>query len=248
MPRIPAYKKKRFIRRKKFYKRKTYKSVGRKGVGLGRTTIALTRERETYFRLYDLTGNNTEPFQNFVHTNDGGVVGRINVMLNQLPSYTEFTNLFRQYKISGIKITFYPAANCTIAGGTRDESGPNTGNGVMIRVMKNYTGVAMQSGNTISEWSQVMAKKQWILNQGRPTSIYCPLNILLDARAGIAMDTNEQVISRPKFVSTNDPNVIHSGLNVRFDSLNGESLNDSVRAWPEFRIVAKYYLKLKGVA
>ena len=244
MARLP-YKKKRTYRKKKPYRKK--KSIGTKSVGLSRATIAITRERETYFLLHDLTGNSTPPFNNIVHTTDGGAVGRINVLLNDLPGYTDFTNMFRQYKITGIKIIFYPAANTTLAGGTRD-GGPNSGNGVLVRVMKNQTGVAMQSGNTIAEWSQVMAKRQWILNQRGPSSIYCPVNQLVDVRALSDLSSNEQAIQRPKFLSTNDPAVAHLGLNIRFDSLNGVALSNSEQIWPEFRIVCKYYIKLRGVA
>lgn len=243
----------KFYKKKAPYRKRT-KKYAKKGTyfkrqkGLSRSVIPFTREKETYFHLHDLTGNGITPFSNFVHTGDGGVVGRISLMLNQLPAFDDFTNLFRQYKLTGIKIIFYPASNTTVAGGTRDAAGPNSNNGVLIRVMKNYTGIAMAAGNTISEWSQIQAKKQWILSQTHPTSIYCPLRQMTDVRSGNDMSSNEQVVSRPKWISTNDPNVIHQGLNIRFDSLNGEPLEDEARIWPEFRIVAKYYFMCKGVA
>ena len=240
------YRKKTYRRKKRTYRKRT--GAYKPRMGLSRQIIPFTREKETYFRLNDLTGNSSSPFENFVHTNDGGVVGRISLMLNQLPQYSEFTNLFRQYKLTGMKIIFYPAANTTVAGSARDEGGPYANNNILIRVMKNYTGIPMASGNEIHEWSQIQAKKQWILATNKPSSIYCPLVQLTDVRANEDSSTNEQVISRPKFCSTNDPNVVHQSLNIRFDSLNGTALQQTDRIWPEFRIVCKYYFRCKGVA
>lgn len=241
-----VYRKKTYRRKKRTYKKRT--GAYKPKFGLSRQVIPFTREKETYFRLNDLTGNTQTPFQNFVHTGDGGVVGRISLMLNQLPSHTEFTNLFRQYKLTGMKIIFYPAANTTVAGVTREEGGPYANNNIMIRVMKNYTGIEMGAGNQISEWSQIQAKKQWMLSSTKPSSIYCPLHQIADVRANQDSSTNEQVIIRPKYCSTNDPNVVHQGLNIRFDSLNGIPLQQTDRIWPEFRIVCKYYFRCKGVA
>ena len=55
------------------------------GSGLTRQIVPFTRERETYFRLHNLTGSGTAPFNNIVHTGDGGAVGLIKVNLSDFP-------------------------------------------------------------------------------------------------------------------------------------------------------------------
>ena len=244
-----VYTKKNTIRYKKKtnYKRKKMRLGFRKKIGLTRAIHPFTREVETYFKLNDLTGNAGKPFTNFVHTSDGGVVGQLTVSLNQLPGYTDFTNLYRQYKITGLKVIFYPASNTTLAGETRADA-PSSNNAVLIRVMKNQTGIAIGSGSTISDWNQVQAKKQWMMSQNKPTSLYCPLKQSVPVKEGVLIGgSEEEAVISPKWVSTNNANVTHLGLNIRFDSLNGMALQQDDDMWPGFRIVVKYYLKCKGV-
>lgn len=112
--------------------------------------------------------------------------------------------------------------------------------------MLNRTGVAMGAGNTISDWSQIQAKKQWMLATDKPTTITCRLSQLTLAQDSVG--GTEPVVMKPKYVSTNHPDIHHFGLNVRFDSLNGTALDQEDVIWPSFRIVAKVYFTCKGVA
>jgi hypothetical protein len=252
------YNKKRYIpkyaRKKKVFRRKTRpRQLFKFSRGLSRSVIPFTRERETYFHLSDLTGKTTPPFKNFVHTTDGGVVGQIRITLADLgDSHTDFTNLFRQYKLNYIKIIFYPAANTVTSGSTRDEGGNYSNNQVLIRTKLNRTGISIGAGNTISEWSQVQAKKQWMLATDKPTSIGCRLSQLSPVAGGESYppgaSDEEYSVVKPRYVSTNHTEVLHQGLDIRFDSLNGEALSQGDQIWPQFRIVAKVYLTCKGVA
>ena len=249
----------------RFYRRRKYvpksRRTGRKTVrrttyprqkfrfqkGLSRSIIPFTRERETYFHLSDLTGNTTAPFSNFTHTNDGGVVGQINIRLSDFPSSSDFTNLFRQYKLNYIKITLIPSANTVLPGEARDEGGPHSNNQVLIRTMLNRTGIAVGAGNTIAEWSQIQAKKQWVLARDKPTVITCKLSQLVPT-ANAADDNLVDSVVKPRYISTNFTSAVHYGLNIRFDSLNGNPLSQTDHIWPQFRIIAKCYFTCKRVA
>ncbi len=209
--------------------------------------MPFTRERETYFHLSDLTGNTTAPFANFQHTTDGGVVGQISLKLSDFPSPTDFQNLFRQYKMNYLKIIMIPSANVIPGGETRDEGGQYSNNQVLIRTMLNRTGIAIGAGNTISEWSQVQAKKQWVLARDKPTVITCALSQLSPIQN--TTDAVERpTVVKPRYISTNHTDATHYGLNIRFDSLNGNPLNQTDHVWPQFRIIAKVYMTCKGVA
>ena len=95
-------------KRKRVYKKRRYPLQKFKPVrGMTRAVMPFTREVETYFHLSDLTGNTTAPFKNFQHTTDGGVVGQISLALEDLPSHSDFTNLFRQYKLNYMKTMTY---------------------------------------------------------------------------------------------------------------------------------------------
>lgn len=251
----------KYMRKKKQVNRSRYPAQKfRFSKGLSRSIVPFTRERETYFRLEDLTGTGTSPFGNFVHTTDGGVVGQIAIKLTDYPSSSDFTNLFRQYKLNYMKIILVPSA-------TQTQTGNATGTGVydynkqvMVRTKLNRTGIAIGAGNTISEWSQVQAKKQWVLAREKATIITCRLSQLGVAQSGglpveSATAQTEWTVMKPKYISTNNPQVTHFGLDIRFDSVDGTSLNQGldsegkqIRIFPDFRIISKVYFTCKGVA
>lgn len=245
---VPKHARKKKVVRRSRYPRQKFKFAK----GLSRQVVPFTREVETYFRLSSLAGNNVHPFTNFVHTSDGGVVGQIRIRLNDLPGVSDFTNLFRQYKLNYMKIIFYPAANTATAGAVRTEGGNYGNNNILIRTMLNRTGIAMQAGNTVSDWSQVMAKKQWMLAQDKPTTITCKLSQLAPAAGGSSYPPqagNEvYTVVKPKYISTNNPSCLHYGLNIRFDSCDGSALDSDEQRFPQFRIVCKVYMTAKGVA
>lgn len=249
---MPYYKKRRYVpknrRNKKQVRRTRYPlQKFRFKQGLQRSIIPFTRERETYFHLSDLTGNNQVPFSNFTHTTDGGVVGQINIRLSDFPSSSDFTNLFRQYKLNYMKITMIPSANVVQSGETRDEGGNYSNNQVLIRTMLNRTGIAIGAGNQLSEWSQVQAKKQWVLARDKPTTITCRLSQLVPTANAVDTELVDTVV-RPRYISTNHTDAVHYGLNIRFDSLNGNPLSQADHIWPQFRIICKCYFTCKGVA
>lgn len=238
-----ARKKNRTIRRNRYPKQKFKFSKG-----LSQSVIPFTRERETYFKLNDLTGAGTSPFNNLVHTTDGGVAGNLSVKLSDLPTPSDFTNLFKKYKLNYLKLIFYPASNVALAGETR-ENAPSTNNNILIRTCLNRTGIEMGSGNTISDWSQLQAKKQWLLSSSRPTTITCRLSQLTAIAGNEFTAGNERyAVIKPRYIDTDNPSIPHLGLNLRFDSLDGTALQNDAEIWPSFRVVAKVYMTCKGVA
>lgn len=233
--------KKTKVHNKRYNNNRYKKQIYRPQRGLTRSIMPFTRETETYFRLNDLTGA-SGILENMVHTTDGGAAGQIQVKLNQFAGYTDFTNLFKQYKLNYIQMTFYPAGNMTATGETRDEGGPRGNNNVLIRVMRNQTAIAIGTGNTISEWSQLQAKKQWLLAQDKPTSFGCKLSLRT------AVEPADVAVGPSKYITTNDADVPHQGVNIRFDSLDGRPINQTDNIWPAFRVVSKLYFTCKGVA
>lgn len=53
------------------------------------------------------------------------ISGAYVLSLDSLPNYTEFTNLYDQYKINGIKISFVPSTNSYITSGVSGVTAPN---------------------------------------------------------------------------------------------------------------------------
>lgn len=108
--------------------------------------------------------------------------------------------------------------------------------------MKNQTAIAIGAGNTISEWSQLQAKKQWLLSQTKPTSISCKLSLRE------AVEPANESIGPSRYISTNDADCPHQGINIRFDSMDGRPIDQDLDVWPSFRVVSKLYFTCKRVA
>jgi hypothetical protein len=249
MPRkyVPKYKRKSTATRYKKYPKQKFK----KKSGLTRSVIPFTREKETYVRLDTLTGidDGAGTYINMIRTNDGGIVGRIRIRLNNLPTPSDFTNLFKEYKLNYLKLTFYPAGN--VAGTRVDErDGASVGNkNILIRTCLNRTNEVPDNTNSVNDWSQLQAKKQWLLVQNRPTTITMKLNQLTTIQSGDAAAYSKHVITKPKYISTNATDINHYGITLRFDSLDGTAIDAaSGDIWPKFRVISKLYFTCKGVA
>lgn len=246
---VPKHK-----RNKKQIKRGTYPRQKFKfKKGLMRSVVPFTREKETYCRLDTLTGldDGAGTYISMVRTDDGGIVGRIRIRLNNLPDSSDFTNLFKEYKLNYLKLTFIPAGNVAQTHVT-DRAGTTTTGGnknVLIRVCLNRTDEVPDASDEIANWSQLQAKKQWVLVQDRPTTITCKLSQLKLVQRADSSTT--YTIQKPQYISTDNTDVNHYGLTLRFDSLDGTPINDeedSGDLWPKFRIISKVYFTCKGVA
>jgi hypothetical protein len=219
---------------------------------LTRSIMPFTRERETVVRLDTRSGidNGAGTFIDMIRTNDGGLVGRIRVRLSNLNNSTDFTNLFKEYKLNYIKMTFIPAGN--VAGTRTDLRDPATMNGnknILIRTMLNRTNEVPTDLNTVNDWAQVQAKKQWVLVQDKPTTITCKLNQLSVVQSGDAASYATNTMQTPQYISTNSPSVNHYGLTVRFDSIDGTAITEANGdLWPRFRLITKVYFTCRGVA
>lgn len=243
---VPKYmRKKRGYKNSKFPKQK-YKPHK----NLTRSVIPFTREKETYCRLDSLTGldNGSGTYIGMQRTDDGGIVGRVRVRLNNLPGYGDFTNLFKEYKLNYVKFTFIPAGNIAATTITDRAAAVPLGNKqVLIRTCLNRTGEVPNNLDEIENWSQIQAKKQWVLVQDRPTTITCKLNQLKVVQRGDGL--NQVAVCKPQYISTNNTDINHYGINLRFDSLDGTPIDeDEGDIWPKFRLITKVYFTCKGVA
>lgn len=244
----------KYMRKKKGYQNKNKtRQVFKPHKGISRSVIPFTREKETYCRLDTLAGldDGAGTYISMVRA-DGGIVGRIRIRLNNLPNSSEFTNLFKEYKLNYLKLTFIPAGNIaatTTYVNERDGAAQAIlGNKqVLIRTCLNRTGEVPDATDTIDNWSQIQAKKQWVLARDKPTTITCKLNQLKIVERGAGL--NSTSTAKPTYISTDLADVNHYGLNLRFDSLDGTAINAANGdIWPKFRVISKVYFTCKGVA
>lgn len=251
--RYPKYKRKK----KTYYKTSKSKprQIFRPRRGLMRQVVPFMRERETHVRLDTLTGidDGAGTYLNMIRTNDGGVVGRIRIRMNNLNTPSDFTNLFKEYKLNYLKLIFIPAGNVA---GTREDhrdGGPQGNKNILVRVCLNRTGDVPAATDTVADWCQLQAKKQFVLVGNKITKIGCKLNQLVKVQSGDGAANTIHHICAPKYISTNNTSVNHYGLTVRFDAIDGTDIvqTDPIAdgdVFPKFRVISKLYFTCRGVA
>lgn len=245
---VPKYKRKKKVLKRSTYPRQKFKFKK----GLSRQVVPFTRERETVVRLDDLSGidDGSGTYINMIRTGDGGIVGRIRLRMTNILNNGDFTNLFKEYKFNYLKLTFIPAGNVAQTHVTDRADAPSLGNkNILIRTMLNRSNDVPTSSDSVENWNQIQAKKQWLLVQDKPTTITMKLNQLTKIQSGDAAEYSTHVITKPKYCSTNNTMVNHYGLTLRFDSLDGTHINaENGDIWPKFRVISKVYFTCRGVA
>lgn len=103
---MPYYRKKRVYRKKrpvKRYRRKYSKRIPR--------SLGNSQQKVFYYTRYASLGT-------IAYVSGSTQYGGSVFSLDQLPNYSDFTNLYDFYKIKGIKISFIPTANVTLGTNT----------------------------------------------------------------------------------------------------------------------------------
>lgn len=204
----------------------------------------VTRDVESDLDFSRLDASGLGPL-NLFYTNDGGVAGSYAFKLRMLPNYTEFSPLFKEYRILAVQTYLYPSSNCYTSG-----TGTNTqDNNLLIRLAPNHSGTAIAAGNTVEDWNQLQAKKRWIVRPDKQIKLYTKLNQRVEAFAetGGIVSTN-YTTQKPKWVSTQSPNAIHFGHDIRFDSIDPAlAMGIGNDFFPKFKVIQKVYLQLRGI-
>jgi len=102
------------VSRRKFQRKRRYvRKVRRFRKKRGNKNIAyFTRTMESTISVLDYPS-----IMNFANPGTSTVVSDY-FQLSDLPNYTEFTNLFDKYRITGVKLTFIPTQNTSYVGNT----------------------------------------------------------------------------------------------------------------------------------
>ena len=162
--------------------------------------------------------------------------------LNQLNDYTNFTNLFAQYKICGISTKIFCSTNNTQTGSLNSVQ-------LMLYNVPYQTGAGAISSYTEQEFLDMPSSRsaQIIRANGAPVTFYHPCN-QLSLVYGSVVD-NDYAIQKPRFVSTAETGTDHYSSVVRIQLLNNENLNTWTSAGSQLylKIIRKFYLTFRKV-
>lgn len=180
---------------------------------------------------------------------ESGLVRSQPFALTDLPNYTEFTNLFQQYRLMAVKQEFYfgdtASVNLVTSGGQL-----NPGNR-QIMLYSNPNPVGRANTNNLTEGfflqSQSSKKRICIHSSGRPVRLYSKLKQLSKVFADEDGNT-DYAKSYPKFVSTNEVNTEHYGIDTRIARVDGNNFSYGGTVYPVVKIFTKVWLQCRQVS
>lgn len=221
--------KRRYTRRKyrrpvRRYKRKVVKKIRR------------TRRYYNFTRHWTAPGitiqsGNSRTYASDVHT----------FALDQLPTFSEFINLYDQYRICAVKMKIFPSFNMNQVTGTAALANGITDLGRVWTVIDHDDDTAFPASaaglDAIREYQNVKCTRG-----NRIHSRYFKPSCLTDIQ-----DSGGATAAAPKFkqwISTQNPSVPHYAIKIFYDS---DVSNGSAFTVGTLRLECKFYLQFKNV-
>lgn len=159
--------------------------------------------------------------------------------LSSLGNYTDFTNLFRNYRIKAARVRLY--FSNTMSG--VEDSNSHANSQILVRMAPNHRGQSDALDDAY--WATIQAKKYKLgLNGGKPLDIYMPLVQRNELTSSTGTGTSTM---SPKFISTDTSNVVHWGLNMSFERADGQAFSSGFANTQRVRMITTLYFQMKGV-
>lgn len=166
-----------------------------------------------------------------------GLIGRLfSFKMSDFNASSDFTNLFKYYKLNSVNLKIYQATGATAA--TRNNSQ------CIITTMPQRDGVDTML--SIGEIECRPARKDRLLlnNTGKPHNIYMKLKQLrmtYAAAHGVPPSSTNYALSTPRWISTDEPDCEHYGFWIFIRSVNGSAFDNI-----QLRIEPTIYLSTMG--
>lgn len=205
-----VYRKKQFRRgKKRFFRRRRNITSNKMGVHYYK------RSYITAFNTYNWPGLNNQGWDFF---------------LSQLPNYTEFTNLYDQYKISRIKVKFiYSANNQDMTTSASILALPN-----LLTVIDNNDSTALTASGDYCQYKSFKIRRM-----DKPCSVYFKPQFDIAAYSGAFTS----YASKTGWIDCNSPNVKHYGLKFGIDPM---FYNDGTLVTGRVQCILTYYIKCRN--
>lgn len=162
---------------------------------------------------------------NFFINNITGSGSGLVFTLDQVPGYTEFTNLYDFYKLNAVKLTFYPQMTQNISLGSVNNANASAR---FFSVIDLNDATAPTSSNDLREYSTC-----------RMTPILRRHSRFLKPRI---QDADKVYTPGRPWLYTSSPSIKHFGLKIFVEPMGSTSTTDM-----EYKCEAKFYLSFKSV-
>ncbi len=233
---MPGFKRKRTVRRRR--------PIRRRRRTIRKTTVPRVMRPKVHRFKRDLEEvlilSNTTPPEGWTLDGNFRVYRNLAWALGSVGDNTDFSNLFRQYRIKGARMRFYFSNTDATTGPSQLASNGQ----IMVRMAPNQRGEVETLDNTY--WQSIQAKKYKLgLNGGKPIDIYMPLKQRNEV-AGSSGSTQYSMV-RPKYLSTSAANVPHYGLNIAIERVDGQAWTSGITNNQYCKVITTLYFEMRGV-
>lgn len=158
--------------------------------------------------------------------------------LSSVGDSTDFTNLFKQYKLCAARMKMYFSQTAST-----DHNNGFSNSQLMVRMAPNERGMS-ETLNT-QYWSSIQAKKYRLgLNGGRPVDIYMPLKIRNEVESSTG---TAKTMMAPKWIPNTNTNVIHHGINMAIERVDGQQFSTGNTNNQYVKIITTLYFMTRAV-
>lgn len=164
--------------------------------------------------------------------------------LAQLNDSTDFTNLFKYYRLKGVRLQMYFSNNVS----TSEDGNNNPSNNQMlmwIDTNKDGNDSATSGVETTYLDSQTAKKQLCLRTDGKPIDIYMPLMQQGMTYGGVA--NTDYALQKPKFIATTEPATPHFGFKMMLQRVDGQSFTSGMASSQYAKIITTMYLQCKKV-
>jgi hypothetical protein len=164
--------------------------------------------------------------------------------LAQLHDNTDFVNLFKYYRLKGVRLQMYFSNNVSTS---EDGNNAPSNNQMLMWLDTNKDGADVSASGLETTYldSQTSKKKLCLRTDGKPIDIYMPLLQQNMTYGGVG--NTDYTLQKPKFISTTEPATPHYGFKMMLQRVDGQSFTSGMSSSQYCKIVTTVYLQCRKV-
>ncbi|AXH77077.1 MAG: capsid protein [Cressdnaviricota sp.] len=183
---------------------------------------------------------------------DNAMTTQMVFALEQLGDPADFSNLFRKYKIAGVKTQMYFTNTATKNDGFGSVYPAATQRVPQLMLYTNVNQTGRVNGTFTEQYflnTQTARKRTIIHDNTRPITLYHRVKQLNRVySSGQVAGDNDYALSDPKYVSTQDKTVEHYGYEMRIQHVSGDPWPAANSTTPvRMKLIHTFYFSCQGV-
>lgn len=232
MPPRTYKKKKRFVKKRNYKKRARVQRVARP------LRPAIYKFKRSVQQIVPLNQNNGI----WVNNDTGGIANTFTFKLSDLNEVTDFTNLFKYYKISAVRAQMYFSNSVTDLG----LASRFANNQLLIWTDINSNGTVAAADTNVAYLNSQTAKKRICLTTDRkPIDLYMPVKLSNSVYESAI--SSDYTLMRPKWISCVEDDTPHYGANMSISRVSEQTLTSDSTGPSYMKIIFTYYIQCKKV-